>query len=146
MQEQMAQILGPDPVIFRSRSSHKPSLSAAQGVVDGVEKEAQSVLPRPPPISSSPVPLFRQSTQDQRPKMSSLPEPPPGLDLDETKVPALVSAAALTWVFGVISVCLRITSRRLIRYKLWWDDWLIVISLVFSPLNKSSPSSLETHD
>ncbi|KAK2469147.1 hypothetical protein H9L39_19245 [Fusarium oxysporum f. sp. albedinis] len=42
MQEQMAQILGPDPVIFRSRSSHKPSLSAAQGVVDGVEKEAQS--------------------------------------------------------------------------------------------------------
>ncbi|KAH7190191.1 Alpha/beta hydrolase fold-1 [Fusarium oxysporum] len=42
VQEQMAQILGPDSVIFRSRSSHSPFLSAVQDVVDGVEKAAQS--------------------------------------------------------------------------------------------------------
>ncbi|KAH7124688.1 hypothetical protein EDB81DRAFT_846977 [Dactylonectria macrodidyma] len=64
--------------------------------------------------------------------MSSLPEPPAGLDLGETKVPALVSAFVLTWVFGIVSVCLRITSRRLARNQLWWDDWLIAVSLLFS--------------
>ncbi|KAI3573011.1 hypothetical protein IWW34DRAFT_888009 [Fusarium oxysporum f. sp. albedinis] len=64
--------------------------------------------------------------------MGSLPEPPPGLDLDETKVPALVSGFVLTWVFGAVSICLRITSRRLVQNQLWWDDWLIVVSLLFS--------------
>ncbi|RFN44926.1 hypothetical protein FIE12Z_10821 [Fusarium flagelliforme] len=42
IQEQMAGILGPDAVIFRSRASHSPFLSAVQDVVDGVEKAAQS--------------------------------------------------------------------------------------------------------
>ncbi|KAH7231344.1 Alpha/beta hydrolase fold-1 [Fusarium redolens] len=42
VQEQMAQILGPDSVIFRSRTSHSPFLSAVQDVVDGVEKAAHS--------------------------------------------------------------------------------------------------------
>ncbi|EGU71880.1 hypothetical protein FOXB_17610 [Fusarium oxysporum f. sp. conglutinans Fo5176] len=42
MQEQMAQILGPDSVIFRSRTSHSPFLSAVEDVVDGVEKAAHS--------------------------------------------------------------------------------------------------------
>jgi hypothetical protein len=70
--------------------------------------------------------------------MGSLPEPPPGLDLNETKVPALVSGFALTWVFGAVSVCLRITSRRLVQNQLWWDDWLIVVSLVFFPICKTS--------
>ncbi|KAM5342214.1 hypothetical protein ACJ41O_015245 [Fusarium nematophilum] len=64
--------------------------------------------------------------------MSSLPDPPPGLDLEETKVPALVSGFVLTWVFGAASVCLRITSRRLAQSQLWWDDWLIIASLLFS--------------
>ncbi|WKT53919.1 hypothetical protein QSH57_004503 [Fusarium oxysporum f. sp. vasinfectum] len=64
--------------------------------------------------------------------MGSLPDPPPGLDFDETKVPALVSGFVVTWVFGALSVCLRIASRRLVQNKLWWDDWLIVVSLLFS--------------
>ncbi|KAH7124689.1 Alpha/beta hydrolase fold-1 [Dactylonectria macrodidyma] len=42
VQEQMAQILGPDSIIFWSRSSHSPFLSAVQDVVDGVEKAAES--------------------------------------------------------------------------------------------------------
>ncbi|KAF4342798.1 integral membrane protein [Fusarium beomiforme] len=64
--------------------------------------------------------------------MGSLPEPPPGLNLNETKVPALVSGFVVTWILGAISVGLRIASRRLSQNKLWWDDWLIVASLVFS--------------
>ncbi|KAI8651630.1 hypothetical protein NCS55_01408700 [Fusarium keratoplasticum] len=64
--------------------------------------------------------------------MGSLPDAPPGLDLEETKVPALVSGFVLTWVFGAASVCLRIISRRLSQSRLWWDDWLIIASLLFS--------------
>ncbi|RFN44924.1 integral membrane protein [Fusarium flagelliforme] len=56
--------------------------------------------------------------------MSSLPEPPPGLDLNETKVPALVSGFVVTWVFEAITVGLRIAARRLVGNPLWWDDWL----------------------
>ncbi|KAJ4111471.1 hypothetical protein NW768_011825 [Fusarium equiseti] len=64
--------------------------------------------------------------------MGSLPEPPAGLDLDETKVPALVSGFVVTWVFGAITVGLRIAARRLVGNPFWWDDWLILASLVFS--------------
>ncbi|OAQ59531.1 hypothetical protein VFPPC_03765 [Pochonia chlamydosporia 170] len=64
--------------------------------------------------------------------MGALPEPPPGLDLNETKVPSLVSAFVVTWVLGLAIVGLRITARRLSRNELWWDDWLIIVSLVFS--------------
>ena len=42
IQEQMAGILGPDSIIFRSKASHSPFLSAVQDVVDGIEKAAAS--------------------------------------------------------------------------------------------------------
>ncbi|CAG7565992.1 unnamed protein product [Fusarium equiseti] len=48
--------------------------------------------------------------------MSSLPEPPPGLDLNETKVPALVSGFVVTWVFGAITV---VTVRGGFGRHLW---------------------------
>jgi hypothetical protein len=73
--------------------------------------------------------------------MSSLPEPPAGLDLNETKVPALVSGFVLTWVFGAITVGLRIAARRLVGNPLWWDDWFIVTSLVRSIFTRD-PNSI----
>ncbi|TWU70476.1 hypothetical protein ED733_000279 [Metarhizium rileyi] len=36
--------------------------------------------------------------------MVSLPDPPPGLDLTETKVPALVSVFVIIWVLGTITL------------------------------------------
>ncbi|RBR25731.1 uncharacterized protein FIESC28_01484 [Fusarium coffeatum] len=42
VQEQMAGILGPNSIVFRSKASHSPFLSAVQDVVDGVEKAAAS--------------------------------------------------------------------------------------------------------
>ena len=62
--------------------------------------------------------------------MSSLGEVPDGVDLGETKIPALVSGFAITWAFALIFVGLRLASRRLANMKLWSDDWLIVVSLV----------------
>ncbi|OAQ69796.1 hypothetical protein VFPPC_15487 [Pochonia chlamydosporia 170] len=66
--------------------------------------------------------------------MPILPEPPlpPGLNLEETKVPSLVSGFVVTWVLGLICVALRLSARRLINNNLWWDDWLISVSPVFS--------------
>lgn len=75
--------------------------------------------------------------------MGALPEPPPGLDLNETKVPSLVSAFVVTWVLGLAVVGLRITARRLSRNELWWDDWLIIVSLV-CPDRKGPPASRDT--
>lgn len=64
--------------------------------------------------------------------MPILPEPPlpPGLNLEETKVPSLVSGFVVTWVLGLICVALRLSARRLINNNLWWDDWLISVSPV----------------
>lgn len=64
--------------------------------------------------------------------MDPLPEPPVGLDLAETKVPSLVSAFVVTWSLGLACVGLRVTARKLARNKLWWDDWLILASLVWT--------------
>ncbi|KAF6830571.1 integral membrane protein [Colletotrichum plurivorum] len=62
----------------------------------------------------------------------SSPGPPPGLDLTETKVPSLVSGFVITWVSALTSVGLRVKARQLARNEIWWDDWIIIISLFFS--------------
>ncbi|CAI0652576.1 unnamed protein product, partial [Colletotrichum noveboracense] len=59
----------------------------------------------------------------------SLSEPPDGLDLTETKVPSLVSGFVITWVLGAATVALRVTARKLVGNKIWWDDWIIIVSL-----------------
>ncbi|KAF4922369.1 Satratoxin biosynthesis SC1 cluster protein 4 [Colletotrichum viniferum] len=62
----------------------------------------------------------------------SLSEPPDGLDLTETKVPSLVSGFVITWVLGAATVALRVTARKLVGNKIWRDDWIIIVSLIFS--------------
>lgn len=62
--------------------------------------------------------------------MASLPDPPPRLDLNETKVPTLVSVFVVIWVLGLLAVLLRLLARKVSRNGLWWDDWIIMASLV----------------
>ncbi|KAK1842765.1 integral membrane protein [Colletotrichum chrysophilum] len=62
----------------------------------------------------------------------SLSEPPDGLDLTETKIPSLVSGFVITWVLGAATVALRVTARKLVGNQIWWDDWIIIVSLIFS--------------
>ncbi|KAI1853311.1 hypothetical protein JX265_000190 [Neoarthrinium moseri] len=65
--------------------------------------------------------------------MSTLPDPPADIDLSETKVPELVSVFVVTWVLGVLCVGLRVFVRLVVRRnKLWWDDWLVMASLIWS--------------
>ncbi|KAK2735124.1 integral membrane protein [Colletotrichum kahawae] len=62
----------------------------------------------------------------------SLAEPPNELNLTETKVPSLVSGLVITWVLGAATVALRVTARKLVGNQIWWDDWMIIVSLIFS--------------
>lgn len=58
------------------------------------------------------------------------PPPPPGLDLGENSGPSIITAAAVTWTLAVVAVVLRVVSRKMKRIQLWWDDYLILVSLV----------------
>lgn len=67
--------------------------------------------------------------------MDSLPDPPPGLDLTQTNVPRFVASTCLTWVMGVACVGLRFFARKLTRGGFWWDDWIILTTLVRNPIH-----------
>lgn len=56
--------------------------------------------------------------------------PPPGIDLSQDRSADLIGAWSSTWGMAVIAVILRITCRKLVKVRLWLDDWLIIISLV----------------
>ncbi|KAI5463926.1 hypothetical protein BGZ63DRAFT_354085 [Mariannaea sp. PMI_226] len=62
----------------------------------------------------------------------ALPPQPDGLDLTEDRSTNLVCAASITWGLAVITVIARIVSRRLTGHQLVLDDWLIIVSLLFS--------------
>lgn len=56
---------------------------------------------------------------------------PPGVDLNESQHAHLYGAYISTFSLAVISVVLRLLCRKtLSKAGLWWDDWVICISLV----------------
>lgn len=65
-------------------------------------------------------------------KMSSSESQLPGLKgYDPHNIqPWTVQVVASMTVLAVVSVGLRILSRRLKAQKLWWDDWMIMFSMV----------------
>ncbi|KAI5455758.1 hypothetical protein BGZ63DRAFT_137429 [Mariannaea sp. PMI_226] len=62
----------------------------------------------------------------------ALPPPPEGLDLTEDRSLTVICAASITWGFAVAAIFSRIACRKLTRNKLLLDDWLIIVSLLFS--------------
>ncbi|KAL7940569.1 hypothetical protein V8C42DRAFT_362193 [Trichoderma barbatum] len=62
----------------------------------------------------------------------ALPPPPRGLDLAEDRSVDVTCAASISWGLAVVAVAARVLSRRLTRNKLLLDDWLIIVSLLFS--------------
>ncbi|EHK47687.1 hypothetical protein TRIATDRAFT_316718 [Trichoderma atroviride IMI 206040] len=58
--------------------------------------------------------------------------PPPGIDLSQDRSANLIGAWSSTWGMAVIAVILRVSCRKLVKVRLWLDDWLIIISLLFS--------------
>lgn len=83
--------------------------------------------------------------------MATLPPPPAGLDIYESKVPDMYGAMISTYILAFAAVGLRFYARRLCRQPLWWDDWLIVLSLIaaggtfFGSLFYSIPHGIGHH-
>lgn len=65
----------------------------------------------------------------------ALPPPPEGLDLTETRVPEILGSLVTTWIFAVIAVGLRLIARRLQGSKLYADDWLVSVALIFASVH-----------
>ena len=64
--------------------------------------------------------------------MASLPPPPPGIDLQADRGPHIISSGIALIVLPTVFVTLRIISRYLARAGFWWDDLLVVTSLILS--------------
>ncbi|GKT51443.1 uncharacterized protein ColSpa_11624 [Colletotrichum spaethianum] len=62
----------------------------------------------------------------------ALPSPPEGLDLTESRIREVTGALASIWVLAVIAVSLRFLARWLKRNRIWWEGYVIIISMVFS--------------
>ena len=64
--------------------------------------------------------------------MASLPPPPPGIDLQADRGPHIISSGIALIVLPTVFVVLRIISRYLAQAGFWWDDLLVVTSLLLS--------------
>ena len=64
--------------------------------------------------------------------MASLPPPPPGIDLQADKGPHIISSGIALIVLPTVFVALRLISRYLAQAGFWWDDLLVVTSLLLS--------------
>ncbi|KAI9721908.1 MAG: hypothetical protein M1828_005003 [Chrysothrix sp. TS-e1954] len=60
-------------------------------------------------------------------------QPPPPEHLNDTLVPGIVAEGVVLLVVPTVAVLLRFWARFVKpEVKLWWDDWFIVVTLVFS--------------
>ena len=64
--------------------------------------------------------------------MASLPPPPPGIDLQADKGPHIISSGIALIILPTVFVVLRFISRYLAQAGFWWDDLLVVTSLILS--------------
>ncbi|KAL2036834.1 hypothetical protein N7G274_010377 [Stereocaulon virgatum] len=64
--------------------------------------------------------------------MASLPPPPPGMDLKANQGPRVISSGIALIVLPTIFVILRFVSRFIAQAGFWWDDLLVVVSLLLS--------------
>ncbi len=60
---------------------------------------------------------------------------PPDLSpsyLAETRVPEIYASVITVTVAATIAVALRFLCRSMVKAKLWYDDWIIVLALVIN--------------
>ncbi|EHK22634.1 uncharacterized protein TRIVIDRAFT_221904 [Trichoderma virens Gv29-8] len=62
--------------------------------------------------------------------MDTLPPPPAGINLSESRKASIMVTAIVTWFLAAIVVGLRIISHRIKKISLWLDDWLIIAALL----------------
>lgn len=57
---------------------------------------------------------------------------PPGFNVDADRGPYLYQLILAMLILSAICVPLRFLSRKAAKLPILWDDWLIVIAMVFS--------------
>ena len=58
--------------------------------------------------------------------------PPPGIDLSADKGPRVISSGIALIILPTLFVIVRFVSRAIARAGFWWDDLLVVVSLLLS--------------
>ena len=51
-------------------------------------------------------------------------------DLEDNRNALIIGIYTTLLILAVVSVVLRLASRRISRAKLWWDDYCIIVALV----------------
>lgn len=51
----------------------------------------------------------------------------------EDRTPEVRAILVILLPMTIIAVALRFLSRRLAKARIWWDDWLVLLSLVCCP-------------
>ena len=51
-------------------------------------------------------------------------------DLEDNRNALIIGIYTTLLILAVVSVVLRLASRRISRAKLWWDDYCILVALV----------------
>ncbi|KAJ5083954.1 hypothetical protein NUU61_008533 [Penicillium alfredii] len=79
--------------------------------------------------------FFLLSERRWRVRAMELPPPPPGLDIYEDNTSRVIASVLAPAIIAVIAVGLRIWARYVSKAKFYWDDYLIIVALVFSSGN-----------
>ena len=58
--------------------------------------------------------------------------PPPGIDLYANQSPRVISSGIALIILPTLFVIVRFASRAIARAGFWWDDLLVVVSLLLS--------------
>lgn len=76
--------------------------------------------------------------------MASLPPPPPGIDLKANQGPRVISSGIALILLPTVFVLLRFVSRWIAQAGFWWDDLLVVLSLLLSYAPNASMMQCES--
>lgn len=58
-------------------------------------------------------------------------------NLNDSLAPRVIGVLTVLMALALISVVLRVISRRVGRVTFWWDDYLIFIAMVLPPLTEA---------
>ena len=79
--------------------------------------------------------LARSSVNQEDPSLFSKAmsfTPPPGIDLQADQGPRVISSGIALIILPTVFVIVRFVSRFIAKAGFWWDDLLVVVSLLLS--------------
>lgn len=62
--------------------------------------------------------------------MSSATLIPSVFDINKSEAPQFYISATISYVFAVAAVALRFWARKLMKARIWVDDWVVALALV----------------